>query len=71
MAIHPIRVVGDPVLSSPTRPVKDFDDELRTLIADMYEKMDEWQSKPGAPSAGFDAETFRFIQEIGRRRQES
>lgn len=40
-------------------------------VTNMYEKMDEWQSKPGAPSAGFDAETFRFIQEIGRRRQES
>jgi peptide deformylase len=39
MAIHPIRVVGDPVLSTPTRPVTDFDDELRTLVADMYETM--------------------------------
>jgi peptide deformylase len=39
MAIHPIRVVGDPVLSTPTRPVTDFDDGLRTLVADMYETM--------------------------------
>jgi peptide deformylase len=39
MAIHPIRVVGDPVLSTPTRPVTDFDDELRTLVADLYETM--------------------------------
>jgi peptide deformylase len=39
MAIHPIRVVGDPVLSTPTRPVTEFDDELRTLVADMYETM--------------------------------
>ena len=35
-------------------------------VRSMYEKMDEWQSEPGAPSPGFDAETFRFIQEIGR-----
>ena len=39
MAIHPIRVVGDPVLATPTRPVQEFDDELRTLVADMYETM--------------------------------
>ena len=39
MAIHPIRVVGDPVLSTPTRPVPEFDDDLRTLVADMYETM--------------------------------
>jgi peptide deformylase len=39
MAIHPIRVVGDPVLSTPTRAVTEFDDELRTLVADMHETM--------------------------------
>ena len=39
MAIHPIRVVGDPVLHHATRPVTDFDDALRTLVADMYETM--------------------------------
>ncbi|QUQ69539.1 peptide deformylase [Kutzneria sp. CA-103260] len=39
MAIHPIRVVGDPVLSTPTRPVTEFDESLRTLVADMYETM--------------------------------
>ena len=38
-------------------------------VTNMYEKMGEWQSKPDAPNPGFDAETFRFIQEIGRRRQ--
>jgi peptide deformylase len=37
MAIHPIRVVGDPVLHAPTQPVERFDDELRTLVADLYE----------------------------------
>jgi peptide deformylase len=39
MAIHLIRVVGDPVLSTPTRPVTEFDEGLRTLVADMYETM--------------------------------
>jgi len=38
-------------------------------VTTMYEKMDEWQDRADAPSPGFDAETFRFIQEVGRRRQ--
>lgn len=37
MAIHPIRVVGDPVLRTPTRPVTSFDDDLRRLIDDLFE----------------------------------
>ena len=37
MAVHPIRVVGDPVLHKHTRPVTAFDDELRALVQDMFE----------------------------------
>jgi peptide deformylase len=37
MAVHPIRIVGDPVLHRPTRPVLTFDDDLRTLVADLFE----------------------------------
>jgi peptide deformylase len=39
MAVRPIRIVGDPVLHQPTRPVEQFDDELRTLVADMFDTM--------------------------------
>ena len=39
MTIHPIRIAGDPVLHTPTRPVETFDDELRTLVDDMFETM--------------------------------
>ncbi|MBE9374082.1 peptide deformylase [Saccharopolyspora sp. HNM0983] len=39
MAVHPIRVVGDPVLQEPTRPVQEFDEALRTLVDDMFETM--------------------------------
>jgi peptide deformylase len=39
MAVHRIRIAGDPVLHHPTRPVEKFDDELRTLIEDMFETM--------------------------------
>lgn len=37
MAIHPIRIVGDPVLHRPAEPVRSYDETLRTLIADMIE----------------------------------
>ncbi|WP_028925414.1 peptide deformylase [Pseudonocardia acaciae] len=39
MAVRPIRIIGDPVLHAPTRPVTEFDDELRTLVEDMFETM--------------------------------
>jgi peptide deformylase len=39
MAVRPIRIIGDPVLSTPTRPVSEFDDELRGLVADMFDTM--------------------------------
>lgn len=34
---RPVRIVGDPVLSTPTRKVTVFDDELAQLIDDMFE----------------------------------
>lgn len=37
MAVHPIRIVGDPVLHHPSEPVTAYDETLRTLIADMVE----------------------------------
>lgn len=37
MAIHPIRIVGDPVLRTPTRPVTAFDDTLRRLVDDLFD----------------------------------
>jgi peptide deformylase len=39
MAVRPIRIIGDPVLHTPTRPVSRFDDELRELVADMFDTM--------------------------------
>lgn len=40
MAILPIRIVGDPVLHEPTKPVTESPAELAELIRDMYETMD-------------------------------
>jgi peptide deformylase len=49
MAILPIRITGDPVLHEPAQPVTRFDDELRTLVEDMYETM---LAAPGVGLAG-------------------
>jgi peptide deformylase len=39
MAVHPIRIVGDPVLHTPTRLVTEFGAELYTLVEDMFDTM--------------------------------
>jgi peptide deformylase len=49
MAIQPIRLFGDPVLTTPAAPVVEFDKELRTLVKDLTETMLE------APGAGLAA----------------
>ncbi|MHA7264750.1 peptide deformylase [Arthrobacter sp. TMN-37] len=41
MAVHPVTIVGEPVLHRRAAEVERFDDELRTLIADMFETMDK------------------------------
>lgn len=45
MAIQPIRLFGDPVLTSPAQLVTTFDKELRKLVKDLTETM---QDAPGA-----------------------
>ena len=37
--IYPIVKYGDPVLETPTQFVEKFDEELQTLVADMFESM--------------------------------
>jgi peptide deformylase len=49
VSVIPIRLLGDPVLRTPARPVVDFDAELRQLVADLTETMLE------APGAGLAA----------------
>ena len=39
MSVRPIRIIGDPVLHRPTRPVEAFDEELKALVEDMFETM--------------------------------
>jgi peptide deformylase len=39
MAVRPIRIVGDPVLRTATRPVVEFDEALHELVTDMFDTM--------------------------------
>jgi peptide deformylase len=59
--IQPIRLFGDPVLRTPAEPVVDFDKELRQLVADLTETM---QDAPGvglaAPQIGVGLRVFTF-----------
>ena len=45
MSIQRIRLFGDPVLTTPTSPVETFDKELRVLVQDLIDTM---QDAPGA-----------------------
>ncbi len=61
MSIKPIRLFGDPVLRTPAEPVTDFDAELRKLVADLTDTM---QDAPGlglaAPQIGVGLRVFTY-----------
>ncbi len=61
MAVQPIRLFGDPVLRTPTEPVKDFDKELRRLVKDLTDTM---MDAPGAglaaPQIGVGLRVFTY-----------
>lgn len=61
MAIQPIRVFGDPVLTTPAAPVETFDKELRRLVEDLTDTM---QNAPGAglaaPQIGVSLRVFTY-----------
>ncbi len=61
MSVKPIRLFGDPVLRTPAEPVRDFDAELRQLVADLAETM---LDAPGvglaAPQIGVGLRVFTY-----------
>ncbi len=61
MAVLPIRIMGDPVLHAPAEPVGEVTDDIRTLVADMFETMD---AAPGvglaAPQVGVALRIFTY-----------
>jgi peptide deformylase len=62
--VQPIRLFGDPVLRSKAAPVTDFDKELRRLVADLTDTM---QNAPGAglaaPQIGVGLRVFTWYVE--------
>jgi len=64
VAVLPILILGDPVLHSPAARVGEVTDEVRTLVADMYETMD---TAPGvglaAPQVGVPLRIFVYSYE--------
>jgi peptide deformylase len=61
VSVKPIRLFGDPVLRTPAEPVRDFDAELRRLVKDLTETMED---APGvglaAPQIGVGLRVFTF-----------
>ena len=61
MSVQPIRLFGDPVLTTRAEPVTDFDAELRRLVADLTDTMLE---APGsglaAPQIGVGLRVFTY-----------
>ena len=61
VAVLPIRIMGDPVLHAPASPVEDITDEIRALVADMFETMD---AAPGvglaAPQVGVPLRIYTY-----------
>ena len=61
MTVQPIRLFGDPVLRTPADAVADFDKELRTLVKDLVETMqDEGGAGLAAPQLGVGLRVFAF-----------
>ena len=61
MSVQPIRLFGDPVLRTAADPVVDFDKELRTLVADLFETMlDAPGTGLAAPQIGVGLRVFTY-----------
>jgi peptide deformylase len=61
VAVKPIRLFGDPVLTTPAAPVETFDKELRKLVKDLTDTM---MDAPGAglaaPQLGVSLRVFTY-----------
>ena len=61
MAVQPIRLFGDPVLTTPAAEVTTFDKELRTLVADLTATMlDAPGAGLAAPQIGVSLRVFTY-----------
>jgi peptide deformylase len=61
MAIRSIRLFGDPVLRTAAEPVTDFDKQLRALVRDLRETLDDEQGAGlAAPQIGVGLRVFGY-----------
>jgi peptide deformylase len=61
MAIRPIRLFGDPVLRTAAEPVTDFDKQLRNLVKDLTQTLDDAQGAGlAAPQIGVGQRVFAY-----------
>ena len=64
MSIRPIVISGNPVLHRPAARVTEFDDALRTLVADIHETMDASHGVGlAAPQIGVGLRIFTYLFE--------
>ncbi len=62
MAVRPIRTFGDPVLRTACRPVESFDRELRRLVRDLADTLDDADGAGlAAPQIGVDLRVFVYV----------
>jgi peptide deformylase len=67
--IRPIRILGDPVLRTPSDPVTRFDEELRALVDDLLDTIDEdpdGRAGLAAPQIGVGVRVFAYDVPQGR-----
>lgn len=61
MSIRPIRLFGDPVLRTAADPVTDFDKQLRNLVKDLTQTLDDAQGAGlAAPQIGVGLRVFAY-----------
>jgi peptide deformylase len=67
MAVRPIRLFGDPVLRTAADPVTDFDKQLRNLVKDLTQTLDDAQGAGlAAPQIGVGLRVFVYA--VGEER---
>jgi peptide deformylase len=61
MAIRDIRLFGDPILRTPAEPVTDFDKQLRSLVKDLTQTLEDAQGAGlAAPQIGVGLRVFAY-----------
>ncbi|HEX4832376.1 MAG TPA: peptide deformylase [Trebonia sp.] len=61
MGIRPIRLFGDPVLRTAADPVRDFDKQLRALVKDLQQTLDDAEGAGlAAPQIGVGLRVFAY-----------